>query len=443
LNLPKNHLFYINRITLLFVFTLVGPWSFAWQTNQPLANVGSNHSDPSASVFIRLGSDLSMNFRSGQNLSESRALLGPGSVIQIPTHVARFDQNGQIDLGLTLEYWQQLARYQRQNQGLSHLQEIAWDCQRLGLDESGGQCGNIRNGELFFPVRVVRDSSGRVNTDSSERYGYLALDFLNTEIDPSRYQTMYTNLESALEVSPPPPITAAPPTPPSGGGETTTNEPPPAPAAPPAAADNVNNCNNTQYLTSRQNFARHSCLANRSVQQRAELVMRDVNRINQLRTSFNLDPRFSACIAYRESHMHPNAKGGTPDWGMYQVIDSTGRSVLRRNRPVTPGFAQYQNNWVQYRDNMIRSTLAQADLHHSVLKEKATQHNLIGRINAGSTDVSLYQTLATRYNGSGSRARHYGQRIANCYRAMQQVATRDGRITNPARLQAALNQALN
>jgi hypothetical protein len=92
---------------------------------------------------------------------------------------------------------------------------------------------------------------------------------------------------------------------------------------------------------------------------------------------------------------------------------------------------------------MLRSTLAQADLHHSVLKEKATATNLINRINAGSQDVSLYRTLATRYNGTGPRATRYGNRVAACYEAMLRIASRDGRITNPSGLQAALNRALD
>ncbi len=415
-----------------FSFTLIG-LAFCW-CGQGWAQ------EKSASVFIRFG-DLHMNYREQNDMTNSTAVLGPGSVIQIPTSVAKFNEDGSINLNETIEYWLAFARHQQQNLGYSHFQAREWSCSAIESErQADGHCQGVKDGELFFPVRVVRSSSDNHDI-RSESYGYLALDYLRTHVEPHRYETIHTTLENALSL----PAVSNDNTQILGGdssygSETTSTKSAPAPISQP---QNVINCNNTVYRTPRQGSQKNSCLRTMSVNQRANLVMKDVSHINQLRSGFNLDPRFSACIAYRESHMHPNAKGGTPDWGMYQVIDSTGRAALKRNNPVTPGFSQHRYNWVQYRDNMLRSTLAQADLHHSVLFEKARENNLIGPVNSLTTSVSVYQTLATRYNGGGPRARHYGSRIASCYRSMLSVAKRDGTIINSAALERALNKALN
>ena len=419
----------------LISFALIG-LAFCW-TGPAWAQ------EKSASVFIRFG-DLHMNYRDRNDMTKTRAVLGPGSVIQIPTTVAKFNQDGSINLNLTIENWLEFARLQKENQGFSHFAAREWECSTYGAEPlADGTCGGITFGELYFPVKVVRASGRDVEPGSPESYGYLALDYLRTHVPPHRYETVHTPLETAL--SHPAESTTATTQVVSGdssfGGETTS--PLSSSSVTPVASNSdVWNCDNTLYRTPRQGFQQHSCLKNLNLKQRAELVMKDVLRINQLRPSFNLDPRFSACIAYRESHMHPNAKGGTPDWGMYQVIDATGKDALKRNNPVIPGFSQYRYNWEQYKTKMLQSTLAQADLHHSVLFEKAKTRSLT-QINGGTTDVGIYQSLATRYNGKGPRARHYGSRIAGCYRAMLSVARRDGTITNGANLQSALNRALN
>ena len=66
-------------------------------------------------------------------------------------------------------------------------------------------------------------------------------------------------------------------------------------------------------------------------------------------------------------HTDIHAKGGEPDWGMYQVIDLTGEGIFENGfRSVVDDFAHI-NNWEKYRKNMLSSTLAQADMHHAVL----------------------------------------------------------------------------
>lgn len=411
-----------------------------------LINSAIAQSETSANVFIRL-KDVQMNFRNRDNIQDTNTVLGPGSVIQIPSGLAKFNQDGTINLNATMEYWIEYAQYQRQMLGATALEPRTWACP--GTDDDIKECNGVTNGELFFPVKVVRASDSKFDTNHRDTYGYLALDYLRTQIDPSRYETVHTTLANAMNVEE---ILASNQTEVRGGdsayegnSEVTRNEPttaPPTTEAPATTPRSVINCSNTSYTSS--NYQNTSCLKNLSLTEKAELVMKDVLEINRLRPSFNLDPRLSACMAYRESRFSPNARGGTPDWGMYQVIDSTGTGALRANNPVTPGFSQYRYNWRSYRDNMIRSTLAQADLHHSVLKQKADASGLITRINAGSTDVSLYKTLATRYNGSGSRAEHYGSRIASCYQAMLSVANRNGKVTGSAQaLRKALDRALN
>ena len=189
-----------------------------------------------------------------------------------------------------------------------------------------------------------------------------------------------------------------------------------------SSRSHIFNCNNTIYRT--RHYSRHSCLSSMSLKEKTQLIMNDVSTINRLRPEFNLDPRLSACVAYRESRIAPNAKGRGSDYGIFQVTNSTARYVLRMHNPVTPSFAQYRGNQNQYRRAMLGSTLAQADLYHSVMLAKAKQENLLNQINNNPESVSLLRRLATSYNGRGQRARSYGRDVSRCYQAMKQVASR-------------------
>ena len=202
----------------------------------------------------------------------------------------------------------------------------------------------------------------------------------------------------------------------------------------------VFNCGNTIYR--KNNYQRHSCLRSMTLKQKAELVMNDISKINQLRPELRLDPRFSLCVAYHESGISPNARGASHDYGIYQITNSTARYVLNMHRPVTPFFDQYRRRQISYRRAMLRSTLAQADLHHSVMLAKAKQEYLLERINRYPEDTRLLQRLATSYNGDGPRARRYGRKVAQCYRAMKQVASINGDIQNPSGVVRALNVRL-
>ena len=177
-----------------------------------------------------------------------------------------------------------------------------------------------------------------------------------------------------------------------------------------------------------------------SLEQKARLIMNDISIINQLRPGLYLDPRFSLCVAYRESRISPNARGSSSDYGIYQITNSTARHVLGMHRPVTPSFEKYQRSQYRYRTAMLQSTLAQADLHHSVMLAKAKQENLLRAINRNPENAHLLQRLAISYNGNGPRAIRYGRGVIRCYQAMKQVASRGGHIHNPSGLQRALNR---
>ncbi len=198
------------------------------------------------------------------------------------------------------------------------------------------------------------------------------------------------------------------------------------------------NCNNTLYR--RRNYFRHSCLKSMGLEDKARLVMNDVSTINRLRPEFKLDPRFSFCVAYYESGITPNARGAGNDYGIYQITNSTARDVLRMHTPVVPFFSQYRRSQTRYRKAMLKSTLAQADLYHSVMFAKAKQEKLLHKINRNPENVALLRRLATSYNGSGRRARYYGQKVARCYQSMKQVVSRTGHIHKPSEVRQAVRQ---
>lgn len=388
---------------------------------------------------------LNMNFRSTENLDEVTSVLRKNSVIQLPPGITVHRANGSVDLAKTIKNWVTLSNGQKEHEEFYHHQPRYRDCS----NSKSTNCSTSGE-EVYLPVKVVHFSDPKLNGQetlaSNKAYGYLALDWLQRNSNPNCYKTETTSLETILKrrvVAPSEAATtnAAP----EGGSETTS--PAQAKASTEVVSTSnqgwphaINNCNNTLYRSS--NYTRHSCLKNKSLKQKAELVMKDVIAINKKRSGLNIDPRVSACMAYRESQFSPNARGGTPDWGMYQVIDKTGRYVIRKYRPVVPGFKSLRNNWSAYRKKMLKSTLAQADLHHSVLQLKASENKLVKRLNRSPTNSDLYQKLATRYNGGGARAARYGRKIRSCYDAMKKIADRNGKIKGSSRqLKAALRKA--
>ena len=448
-DLKKNGLLKKQAILLLLfflTFIILAPVAFAYNSSTaaplgfkreslahaPLRRIVRSQ-DTSSPSFIRFRCT-SMNFRSFNDLRNVKTVLGPNSIVQLPNfpglgvQVHEYNRNGSINFNKTISNWLEMAKYQRSKLRSRHL-----------IPKS-------LNGEIYLPVKVIQASDSRFNTDSRDAYGYLALDFLRKKVNPHCYEatTMVTKkmLRVGHIVGQRPPVAGGEFN--NGRSETTQDVERVGGFVRPKDFEDLSqsrifNCNNTRYR--RNGYSRHSCLRSMDLKRKAKLVMTDIMEINKLRPELKLDPRFSLCIAYRESGLAPNAQGSSNDSGMYQVTDSTARHVLGMHTPVTPSFSRYRGSQRLYKTAMLRSTLAQADLHHSVVLAKAKQENLLRQINRNPQNVHLLQKLATRYNGSGRRARNYGRKVARCYRAMQQVASVDGRVHNPSGLKKALRMA--
>ena len=403
---------FLKRITLIVISLLITHIAFADAVTT---------TQTSSKSFIALR-NLNMNVRSARDTNGAPlGVIGRGSILQLPDSFGVFQgSTGQLDLGATLANWENNTR----------------DGRYSALAPK--PCA----GTMCVPVRVHKSSNPNI---ADGTIAYISLQYIKENINPSRYTSGRTELEITTNIANGETTTD----PVVDGGEVTT--PDTSDTSTDISTSEVLNCNNTVYRSS--NYGRNSCLRNLSMTQQAELVMSDIIKVNQLvraaatRGNFNLDPRVSVCMSFKESSqsngrggvtLSPNAKGGTPDWGMFQVIDSTGRGVLRRTPTVTPGFSGL--SWIEYRNKMLKSTLAQADLHHNVLYHKARENNLLSSINAGTESTEVYRTLAKRYNGSGARATNYGNKVASCYSCMKGIATRAGKITNSGGLMGCLNR---
>lgn len=427
LNYKKIALFLV-----FFIFVFISPFVFAQDSNEPIAST-----EMSNSSFMRF-KDLHMNFRNWDDIEKVNTVLGPNSVIQFPAGVTVYNQNG-IDFNATIEQW---IRKSQEDPKYSEFRPLYRNCPN-GEEE----CPGVDTFEIYLPVKVVKASDPNYDVNGRQSYGYIALDYIKRKVAQNRYQTVRTNLTEALKIT----DESNDGEKVISGGEETAGD---SDATSPRAREVVQrietdlnrkiyNCDNTRYR--RTGYEANSCLTRMgyNLRQKAELVMKDVLEISRLRTPpFKIDPRFSACMAYRESRFSPNAVGGSPDWGMYQIINGTAREALRYHNPVIPEFQKYRNRWDDYRTQMLRSTLAQADLHHSVLYRKATYGNFVSKVNNMSMSDQDYRELAARYNGSSHKAT-YARAIVNCFVAMRKVADRNGNVTgSESSLRAALNKAL-
>lgn len=449
-----NRLIYYKNLMLFLLFVVVlfaTPFVFAETSSPTLVRVDQAR----------------VKFLNENNPKKINTMLGSGSIIRFPNLIAEnivYDGNNNINMYETLRVWNSLAA----------------DDERLQPQYVDGQ--------LYYPVKILKASNNKYNLKDSGNLGWVPLaeffkphsfqtvraeqNYLQQQEDPEVIPED-TNTEPISPINTPSedesismPFFESVSSEDSGFSETTT----PVSYAPRTSLRPLQrplqnktettspetstptkqksmvifNCNNTVYRSS--NFSKYSCLKSMSLADRAKLVMQDVIQINKMRPEFNLDPRMSTCMAYRESGFNPNAKGGTPDWGMYQVIDSTGRHVLRVTPSVIPGFKGL--SWTQYRNKMLSSTLAQADLHHNVVYQKAKVsssdlRSMNAAMNGSAKQVSssVVQRIATRYNGAGSRAIRYGNAIRNCYSCMTQISSKTGSISNSGRLSYCLNKA--
>ena len=444
-------------LSLFIVFIFTTPVVFAYVSptnpNQAIESFKKEHesniqaakarsSVTSSPSFITFRCQKGMNLRSSGNLNTVKTVLRKDSIIQLPNFpklgidIQEYDKSGNIDLKKTVRNWLEVATYQSER--LVHEQLLP----------------KYRNGTAYLPVKVIQASDPNFDTqadDGRNAYGYLALDFLVKKIDRNCYKTTTTTLEE-ITGQPPKKDFIGPPAPDSennfsettqfGGGFYSPSEDFIISDPSSKVYSSVFNCDNTIYRRTR--YAKHSCLKDMSLEEKAKLVINDILEINRLRPELPLDPRFSLCVAYRESLLAPNAKGASDDYGMYQITNSTARFILRLHRPVTPEFTEFgEKDQAKYRTLMLQSTLAQADMHHSIMLQKARRGNgsLLARLQKNPENTDALRTLATRYNGTGRRATRYGRKVANCFDAMKKVMSNVGEIHNPSGLQKALNKA--
>ena len=242
----------------------------------------------------------------------------------------------------------------------------------------------------------------------------------------------------------------------AGDGTTTEEEPPTIVEEMHFRTSTVGqrNCENRADRDGVQRYKRsgsiyeNSCFKGKSNSWMASIIMNDIISINSHR-EFKLDPRFSVCIAKKESDMHPNAKGADDERGMYQIIPGTLGGALAKINPVTSGFEGITNRW-DYIKKMINYTHAQADLHHEVVRAaaKSISQSLLNRVSSGNASLNDWERIANRYNGGASARgetnganKGYGTRIMKCMREMQKSVTRNGNITNTQTFENALKYA--
>ena len=422
-------------LSFFVVFIFITPMVFAQASPTETPSTTARSSETSSPSFIRFRCSRGMNLRSLENLDTVKTVLRKDSIVQLPNFpklgidIQEYDQNGNIDIKRTVRNWLEVATNQSERLVYSHLMP------------------KYRNGTAYLPVKIIQASDPNLDTQGRNAYGYLALDFLTRKFNKNCYETTTTTLEQVMGrtnefIGPPAPDsenTFSETTHFGGGfyspsGDLIISDPSSK------IHSSVYNCDNTIYR--RTHYARHSCLRDMSLEEKAKLVINDILEINRLRPELPLDPRFSLCVAYRESLLAPNAKGASDDYGMYQITNSTAKFILGITKPVISPFDGFgKEDQAKYRTLMLQSTLAQADLHHSIMLQKAKHNNLLGRLRKNPENTDALRKLATRYNGSGRRARNYGRKVANCFDAMKKVASRTGQIYNPSGLKKALNKA--
>ncbi len=434
-----NRTLSIRNITLLAVFTVIvvaSPLLFAQVTSPTLIRVDQ--------------SQLPLYNESNQNIVNTR--LAEGSVIRLPNPVLEnivYDENGEVAMAETLLVWHTLAA----------------DNKKL--------LPRMVGGKLAYPVKVLLASDSGFDVESREALGYVTLGQLtkpnafntvraaadaipivvpkkDSEASALLDEVTQTTLDEAITEQAEEGVVDIETTSPESSLRPVIR--PETMARPLTAAPSANSqfvCENNYS----RNYARTNCFTQKGMTlvEKAEHIMGDLEAVNQLRGPRSpIDPRFSLCIARRESNLAPNADSGRGDWGLFQIRDTTGEDVLKNYGMVTPGFQQYdkKNEYRALKRAMVKSPMAQADLHQSVVIEKARiidfvkGTNIRQRLGNGSMRVQDYQMLADYYNASSAR-RAYSRAIASCYRAMLSVADEYGRIRSGQKgnLKAALDKA--
>ena len=421
---------------------------------------------------IRLGNiELPMNSR--YHLQQQQTVLGANTVIQFPDVVAQHMvyENGAFNLSKTIGLWHDLAR--------------------------DGRAPGMRGG--LFPVKVIESPNGAVDTESKTSIGYVDLGILLS--NPGSYRASRSDIdeiEPEVEVEPASPISTVDESNlgsgtydddvygsyyevddvVSGGGQEDTApsdatvvdpvHPNTRPVTRPRPfvgqqdalqAQASFRCEN-EWERNHVEYPVNNCLSRHygdDLRGKVQHILNDLEAINQLRAPrVPVDPRFSICIGENESKLSPNATNGGA-WGMYQVRRRTGEEAISNFDPVVPGFEHLNTagEYRTYRERMLTSPLAQADLHHSVMLKKAEYAGLLQKMGSpqGLT-MTDWKKLARRYNASTRMVTrnevtqeykyHYANMITDCFRALQPLVNEYGQIADGVtsrELREALNKA--
>jgi hypothetical protein len=181
------------------------------------------------------------------------------------------------------------------------------------------------------------------------------------------------------------------------------------------------------------------CWRNLSLTNKIKKIVANVDYVNQLHGS-KIDPRYMLCTGWRESTFNPGARGADGEKGMFQVMAATGRGALRYG-PKLPGFKNMSS--ADYMNKMVNSTLAQTELSFLTLEMKVKE-GASSRILSGGASVADYKDLARRYNGSGSKAVHYSNKISSCFSCLREkIPNVHASTINEGNTKSCLNRAKN
>lgn len=168
--------------------------------------------------------------------------------------------------------------------------------------------------------------------------------------------------------------------------------------------------------------------------QRARRMVANVRYVNSLH-DMQVDPRYFLCTGYRESKFNPNAANcGSTAEGMFQVLDGTAEEAIGRYDSKVYGFTDY--GWRDYKNNMAKSSVAQAELSLMVIMIKASRidrsemlrdiskASVEGYAEVANSYFGLYRPGHKLYNAS----QNYKNAIKGCYECVVGIVPDNGVI---------------
>lgn len=188
-----------------------------------------------------------------------------------------------------------------------------------------------------------------------------------------------------------------------------------------------------------------------SMEQKTIKVIDLVNQINTLHGT-EVDPRFVACIARKETRMNPLAgRCGGSDIGMFQTVNITAKDIWQRG-PIRSELPTFKDlSWEDYKQQMGRSALAQVEMAVMTLFVKAIRKNKSFIEKRGKVGRSVYESLARSYYGDYSgddppeyieRADNYQAAIKGCYGCLidNDVIGSKGQMLNTSNLEYCMDK---